>query len=79
MTMNTTTTPAASRLAAREALTAVIANTLERIQATPADKLDLEREAKNLISEVEAWTVGRHGDSFLIFRDPADDITMEAI
>ncbi|KAB2714350.1 hypothetical protein F9K88_01780 [Brucella intermedia] len=59
----------------RESLSNFIGNTLERIHATPGTELvDYQQEAKNLLEQVEAWTIARHPDGSLILAGPADDV-----
>jgi hypothetical protein len=64
---------------AREKLLNLISGRLEIIRATPESQIDWFQESMDLLEEVEAWSVSRHPDGYLIFRDPADDITMESI
>ncbi len=79
MTTNTTTNAAQATDAAREDLLNLISGRLEAVRAMPEDRLDWLKEAAALLREVEAWAVERHPAGYLIYRDPADSITMEAI
>ncbi|MBB2969810.1 hypothetical protein [Mesorhizobium sp. RMAD-H1] len=65
----------ANNAQAHELLLHLIANTFERIHATPDTvSLDYAQEAMDLLSMVESWCVGQHEDGYLIFRDPGDDV-----
>ncbi len=75
---NMTSAPTATDTA-REKLLGLIEGRLERVKATPVDRIDWFQEAMDLLEEVEAWTVDYHPGGYLIFVDPADSITMESI
>ncbi|WP_311028224.1 hypothetical protein [Mesorhizobium koreense] len=64
---------------ARELLLNKIANTVERIRATPGNP-SLDREqAIYLLNDIERWCVGQHDDGYLTFRDPSEEVeTLEA-
>lgn len=79
MTTNTTTLAPAATDPAREQLLNAIIGRLERVNATPVERVDWPQEAMDIIEEVEAWAVERHPDGYLVLRDPADEVTREAI
>jgi len=59
----------------REFLLNSIGNQLERIHATPAEKLfDCKKEATKLLEEIEMWTEGFDPNGRLIFTDPIESV-----
>lgn len=79
MTNENSTGKAPTATDAREHLLNLIGGRLEAVRAMPEDRIDWPHEAMSLLAEIEQWAVGRHPAGELIFRDPADEITMEAI
>lgn len=65
---------------ARESLLNEIGNRLEQVHATPSGEMvDYQEVAMSLLELVEQFTVAYHRDGYLVLRDPADDVTREAI
>lgn len=79
MSTNNTTTSASATDPAREQFLNLIIGRLERVNATPAARVDWSQEAIDLLEEVEAWAVERRPDGYLVVRDPADEVTRESI
>ncbi|MDQ0455159.1 hypothetical protein [Rhizobium paknamense] len=79
MITETTTTQAPAATDARERLLNLISGQLESVYAMREERINWFKEAAYLLRQVELWAVQHEPEGHLIFRDPADAITMDSI